>query len=106
MRLNFLSFTLRQQVFAHGEPLPQALGDGLHLLEHSDLRTLLPALNVPSAWLAGRRDRLVNWQAMRDAAASCPAAQFGCIAGAGHAPFLTHTAAVATAIAAFADRLS
>lgn len=97
--------TLREQVFALGEPLPGALRDGLHLLEHSDLRAALPALRVPSLWLAGRRDRLVNWQAMRDAAALSRAARFTCIAGAGHAPFLTHSSALASAIDAFSETL-
>lgn len=97
---------LREQVFAHGEPRPEALRDGLHLLEHSDLRAALPALDVPSLWLTGRRDRLVDWQAMRDAAACCRDAHSLCIAGAGHAPFLTHAAEVAAAIDAFTDRLS
>ncbi len=96
---------LREQVFAHGEPLPDALSDGLHLLEHSDLRGALPTLHVPSLWLAGRRDRLVNWQAMRESATQSPNAQFHCIAAAGHAPFLTHAAAVVSAIDAFSDHL-
>ncbi|PKM06463.1 MAG: pimeloyl-[acyl-carrier protein] methyl ester esterase [Gammaproteobacteria bacterium HGW-Gammaproteobacteria-4] len=96
---------LREQVFAHGEPQPQALNDGLHLLEHSDLRAALPSLNVPSLWLAGRRDRLVAWQAMRDAAARCRDAHCHCIAGAGHAPFLAYAAEVASAIETFTDRL-
>ncbi|PIX60577.1 MAG: pimeloyl-[acyl-carrier protein] methyl ester esterase [Lysobacterales bacterium CG_4_10_14_3_um_filter_64_11] len=96
---------LREQVFALGEPLPEALRDGLHLLEHSDLRAALPTLTVPSLWLAGRRDRLVHWQAMQASAAMNGNAQFAGIAGAGHAPFLTHAAELATAITAFSDPL-
>lgn len=90
--------TLRQRVFAHGEPSTRALSEGLLLLEHSDLRTLLPSLRVPSVWLAGRRDRLVDWRAMQQAAALTPNAQFQRIDGAAHAPFLTHAATVAAAI--------
>ena len=86
---------LRDELFARGEPAPPALADGLVLLETSDLRDRLPALRVPSLWLAGRRDRLVDPRAMRDAAALAPGARFAVIEHAGHAPFLTHADDVA-----------
>ena len=96
---------LRAIVFAQGEPTPQALADGLALLRDTDLREALPALAMPSLWLAGRRDRLVTPAAMQAAAASAPAAQFLEVAGAGHAPFLTHVDPVAQAIADFIREL-
>ena len=77
------------------------LADGLALLETSDLRAALPTLSVPSLWLAGRRDRLVDPRAMRDAAASAPEAEFHLVEHAGHAPFLTHADAVAARLDAF-----
>ena len=86
---------LRDELFARGEPTAQVLADGLVLLETSDLRGQLPALRVPSLWLAGRRDRLVDPRAMRDAAALAPGARFAVIEHAGHAPFLTHADDVA-----------
>jgi pimeloyl-[acyl-carrier protein] methyl ester esterase len=86
---------LRDALFARGEPAAQALADGLVLLETSDLRDRLPTLRVPSLWLAGRRDRLVDPRAMRDAAALAPGARFAVIEHAGHAPFLTHADDVA-----------
>jgi pimeloyl-[acyl-carrier protein] methyl ester esterase len=86
---------LRDELFARGEPAAQALADGLVLLETSDLRDRLPTLRVPSLWLAGRRDRLVDPRAMRDAAALAPGARFAVIEHAGHAPFLTHADDVA-----------
>ncbi|HVR81257.1 MAG TPA: pimeloyl-ACP methyl ester esterase BioH [Luteimonas sp.] len=92
---------LRDDLFARGEPAAQVLADGLVLLETADLRGVLPGLAVPSLWLAGRRDRLVDPRAMRDAAALTPAAQFAMIEHAGHAPFLTHADAVATRLAGF-----
>ncbi|MDX2300784.1 MAG: pimeloyl-ACP methyl ester esterase BioH [Xanthomonadaceae bacterium] len=97
---------LRERVFAHGEPAPRALAEGLHLLEHSDLRASLPHLAVPSRWLAGRRDRLVDWRAMQHAAAQTPQATFERIDGAAHAPFLTHAPAVAAAIDALAGSVA
>jgi pimeloyl-[acyl-carrier protein] methyl ester esterase len=92
---------LRAQVFAHGEPAPHALELGLGLLRDSDLRAGLPRLQVPSLWLAGRRDRLVSAQAMEAAAALAPNARYARIERAGHAPFLGHSAEVAAQIDAF-----
>lgn len=96
---------LRAQVFARGEPSPAVLLAGLHLLQSVDLRAALPALHMPSLWLAGRRDRLVDPRSMQAAAAATPAAGFVQFDG-GHAPFLTDADGVADAIAAFADALS
>ncbi|MBB3342482.1 pimeloyl-[acyl-carrier protein] methyl ester esterase [Luteimonas sp. RC10] len=92
---------LRAEVFARGEPAAHALVDGLQLLRSIDLRAALPGLTVPSLWLAGRRDRLVDPQAMHAAAAQAPDAQAHTIAHAGHAPFLTHADAVAEHLLAF-----
>lgn len=92
---------MRDCLFARGEPTAQVLADGLALLETSDLRADLPTLPVPSLWLAGRRDRLVDPRAMRDAAALAPQAEMHVIEHAGHAPFLTHADAVAMRLDAF-----
>lgn len=93
--------TLRDDLFARGEPAADVLADGLELLEHADLRDALPGLAVPSAWLAGRRDRLVDPRAMRDAAALAPNATLHVFEHAGHAPFLTHADEVAAQLSAF-----
>ena len=92
---------LRAEVLARGEPDPSVLADGLELLERSDLRALLPALAVPSLWLAGRRDRLVDPRAMEAAAALAPGATFAVVEHAGHAPFLTHADVVARHVRGF-----
>ena len=92
---------LRDAVLAHGEPSPRVLAEGLGVLEGSDLRAVLPDLQVPSLWIAGRRDRLVDPRAMRTAAERAPAAQFLEVEHAGHAPFLTHADAVAAALLGF-----
>lgn len=87
-------------VFAHGEPQPQALADGLHALEDTDLRDALARLTMPSLWIAGRRDRLVHPDAMRWAAARAPQAR--CIEfNSGHAPFLEFSREIADALVAF-----
>jgi len=94
---------LRDEVFARGEPAAHVLADGLDLLETADLRRALPALSMPTLWLAGRRDRLVDPRAMHAAAAQVPQAEVVVVEHAGHAPFLTHGDEVAAAIGRFAD---
>ena len=96
---------LRNEVFARGEPAAHVLADGLTLLETADLRGALPTLSLPSLWLAGRRDRLVDPRAMQAAAARLPQSEVVVVEHAGHAPFLTHADEVAAAIAALADRV-
>jgi pimeloyl-[acyl-carrier protein] methyl ester esterase len=92
---------LRGELFARGEPTAAVLADGLELLEATDRRDALPGLQVPSLWLAGRRDRLVDPRAMAAAAALAPGAELHVVEQAGHAPFLTHADAVAARLAAF-----
>lgn len=86
---------LQDELFARGEPAPHVLADGLALLENSDLRGSLPTLGVPSLWLSGRRDRLVDPRAMQQASNTTPNARHAQVEHAGHAPFLTHADVVA-----------
>jgi pimeloyl-[acyl-carrier protein] methyl ester esterase len=96
---------LRAEAFAHGEPHTDVLCDGLELLEQSDLRAALPALAMPSLWIAGRRDRLVSPAAMQSAVAAAPRASFHQVSSGGHAPFLTQADEVAQAVRGFAAEL-
>lgn len=101
---------LRAELFARGEPAARVLVDGLQILETADQRPLLPRLRVPSVWIAGRRDRLVDPRAMRDAAnivahTGHASATFVQIEHAGHAPFLTHVDEMLTPLQAFLDTL-
>ena len=96
---------LREEVFARGEPAAAVLADGLGLLEHSDLRETLDTLPMPTLWLAGRRDRLVDPRAMRAAATQVADAEVMVVEHAGHAPFLTHADAVADALDRLAARV-
>jgi pimeloyl-[acyl-carrier protein] methyl ester esterase len=88
--------TLRAEVFSRGEPAAHALADGLGLLETVDLRSTLPDLGMPNLWIAGRRDRLVDPRAMREATALAPGSSFVVVEHGGHAPFLTHAEVVAS----------
>ena len=89
---------LRDAVLERGAPSPRVLAEGLHVLETGDLRDVLPGLRMPSLWIGGRRDRLVDPRAMQAAARLAPAARFVEVAHAGHAPFLTHVDAVVDAL--------
>lgn len=93
--------TLQEGLFSRGEPAPHVLADGLALLENSDLRAALPTLGVPSLWLAGRRDRLVDPRAMQQASNIAANAHYAMVEHAGHAPFLTHADVVARHILDF-----
>jgi pimeloyl-[acyl-carrier protein] methyl ester esterase len=88
---------LRADIFNEHPPEVRALVEGLEVLEQTDLRNRLHEIAQPSAWIAGRRDRLIPWQAMRWSARQCGGA-FTCIAGGGHAPFIGHTAGVVAAL--------
>lgn len=93
---------LQHTAFEYGQPAARVLCEGLRLLEHTDLRNHLPALRVPSLWLAGRRDRLVHPQAMQ-AACSMAGGEFECDEHGGHAPFLSHPEAILNAIVRFTE---
>ncbi|TAN03338.1 MAG: pimeloyl-[acyl-carrier protein] methyl ester esterase [Rhodanobacteraceae bacterium] len=88
---------LRADTFNQHRPDVRALVEGLDVLEHADLRGRVHELTQPSAWIAGRRDRLIPWQAMQWSAGQC-GGRFSCIAGGGHAPFIGHTREVVAAL--------
>jgi len=88
---------LRSEAFARGEPDLRVLQEGIRVLESTDLRDRLPQLTMPSAWIAGRRDRLVHPAAMQWSADAAKG-HFTEIARAGHAPFFGHAEAVAEAL--------
>jgi len=81
---------LRNELFAHGEPDLSALQSGLEILRDCDLRDALPNITQPSLVIAGERDTLTPPQASEYMAAALPDAQLVTIAGAAHAPFLSH----------------
>ncbi len=84
---------LETVLFRHGVPDVAALGAGLALLRDSDLRRDLDAIHCPALVVAGERDTLTPPAAQRYLAEHLPQAQLSVIAGAGHAPFLSHGAA-------------
>ena len=89
------------------DPLDVALLEyGLGLLKSHDARPALAALEQPASLLLGERDRLVPVALARQIAEIAPAIRVESIAGASHAPFLSHPEAVAARIVLSAERAS
>ena len=81
---------LRTALSTHGCAGPEALMSGLMRLRDGDLRPALSLVRVPALVMAGQRDRIVRPAAARALAAALPHAHYIEVAGAAHAPFLSH----------------
>ncbi|MBI5889657.1 MAG: alpha/beta fold hydrolase [Nitrosomonadales bacterium] len=81
---------LREKLFSRGEPRLEALRGGLAILRDADLRDALPQIAQPTLVIAGERDKLTPPEASRYLAQSLPHARAVVVAGAAHAPFLSH----------------
>jgi pimeloyl-[acyl-carrier protein] methyl ester esterase len=81
---------LTAAVRTHGAAQLDALVSGLARLRDSDLRRALPQLSMPALVISGQRDRVIHPSAGRALAAALPRAHYVEIAGAAHAPFLSH----------------
>lgn len=86
---------LRHELFARGEPHAEALRAGLGVLQHADLRDRLARIAVPTLVIGGERDRLTPPGAALALAQAIAGARYHCVPRAGHAPLLSHPAAVA-----------
>lgn len=94
---------LRTLLFERGEPAPTALAAALGLLRETDLRETLPSIATPALVIGGERDVIVPIEATRRLAAALPNARHATIAGAAHAPFLSHAGAFVDAVRAYLD---
>jgi pimeloyl-[acyl-carrier protein] methyl ester esterase len=92
---------LRESLFAHGEPDPQALAGGLEILRGVDLRPALPSIQQPTLVLHGERDTLAPLAAAEYTAQQLPHGKLEVIEGAGHAPFISHPDSFARAVQNF-----
>ncbi len=81
---------LRELLFIRGKPHLNALRGGLDILRDADLRNELPTINQPTLVIAGQRDKLTPPAASHFMAQVMPNAHMVEIAGAAHAPFLSH----------------
>jgi pimeloyl-[acyl-carrier protein] methyl ester esterase len=94
---------LKAGIAAYPAPHPAALQTGLALLREEDLRGPLPDIRPPALWLFGARDTLVPAGAAARIALLMPEARVQVIAGAAHAPWLSHGSETAAGINAFLD---
>jgi len=81
---------LRERLFSRGEPDMGALRGGLEILRDADLRAGLPQIAQPTLLIAGERDKLTPPEASYYLAQAMPSARVIEVAGAAHAPFLSH----------------
>jgi len=97
---------LRAALFDHGSAVNQgpnlaALARGLELLRDTDLRPLLPGINLPALVIAGQYDRVTPPAASRALADSLPNARYVELRRAAHAPFLSHLPELSALLADF-----
>lgn len=94
---------LHHDLASRPPPDPAALALGLELLSGQDLRRSLGRLRAPSLWLFGSHDTLVPSAVADRIEPLLPDGRFHVIAGAAHAPFLSHPAETGAAIDAFLE---
>ncbi len=97
---------LRSCLSGHPAAQQVALGDGLRLLQETDLRARLRELTMPNLWLFGDRDTLVPWRWSEALPELLPDARPELIPGAAHAPFLSHFESCVNLLGAFLEDLS
>jgi pimeloyl-[acyl-carrier protein] methyl ester esterase len=95
--------TLRHELFARPAPSPAALSAVLAILAEIDLRDEVSAIAKPALVIAGQRDALTPPAAGAWLARAMANARYVEIAGAAHAPFLSHREAFAAAVRSFLD---
>lgn len=81
-----------------GEPDAATLSFGLDLLKSSDTRSVLSQLDIPIDMIFGRLDALVPASVAKEISEVNPKIQVESLPGAAHAPFLSHTAQIASMI--------
>lgn len=81
---------LRDKAYAHGEPNPSSLVNGLQILRDTDLRARLGNVRAPLLAIMGARDRLAPPGAGEALADLVPDGRCVTIARAAHAPFISH----------------
>ncbi|KAF0206197.1 MAG: pimelyl-acyl-carrier protein methyl ester [Gallionellaceae bacterium] len=85
-----LLMLLRERLFSRGEPDMGALRGGLDILRDADQRAELQCIRQPTLVVAGERDKLTVPAASHYMAQAMPTARMVEVAGAAHAPFLSH----------------
>ena len=97
--------TLRGSVVEAGRPDVRGLAAGLQVLRETDIIDAMDEVRAPTLVIAGERDRLTPPEASRALAARLPRSRFHLVAGAAHAPFLSHRAEFLREVRSFLGRL-
>jgi pimeloyl-[acyl-carrier protein] methyl ester esterase len=92
---------LAAQLVALGPAHSEALADGLSLLINLDMRAALSDLACPVKLVLGERDTLIPQTMAADALLLNAALETELIAGAGHAPFISHPTECLQAVMTF-----
>jgi pimeloyl-[acyl-carrier protein] methyl ester esterase len=95
--------TLRRELSLRPTAHPSALAEGLRLLRESDLRSRIGEIACPTLWVFGGRDTLVPAAVSESISALLPSARQEVVAGAGHAPFLSHPKETGASVAGFLE---
>jgi pimeloyl-[acyl-carrier protein] methyl ester esterase len=95
---------LRERFFARGEPAPEVLQAGLRILLGTDLRDAVAGLQQPVLLVHGTHDMLAPVTASEWMAGQLPHARLEKIAGASHAPFLSHPTRFVSAVRDFMEQ--
>lgn len=94
---------LRERFVQRPLPDPEALRQALDVLLHTDLRQQLARLHLPVMLVHGERDTLAPVAVAHWMAQHIPRAQLRVIAGASHAPFLSHPDSFLDAVMSFLE---
>jgi len=94
---------LRGQLFARGEPSRRTLSEALAVLATTDLRAETGRVVHPAMVIGGDRDTLVPAAAGEWLACAMIKGRFASIAGAAHAPFLSHPDQFVRTLCGFLD---
>lgn len=92
---------LRHKAYAHGEPKPRSLANGLEILRTLDLRPRLSQIQNPVLAIMGSRDRLAPPAAGEYIAEHVKQGRCLVLRGAAHAPFISHRTEFLDAVTGF-----
>ena len=81
---------LKDIVYFHGHPAPQALREGLKIFRNEDLRSELKKIQCPSLFIFGRNDNVVPVGVSSAIQEYCPSAKVAIIEDASHVPIISN----------------
>ncbi len=76
---------------------------GLEFLKTADARRAIQTFDKPALFIAGEKDLITNSKSLEQSSRLAPRGRYVGIAGAGHAPFLSHGGKFAAAVNDFID---